>query len=95
MTGKPVTDGYRQVDTGAGKKLDSSELTVAAQTVERERALLSDPVALKDSKTGDFTESLDNGLLLRSVFNAKAASAFWLLADEVHKMRVAMEEAVL
>ena len=89
--GNPVVDGYWQVYTGAGKKLDASELTVSTQTVERERAVISDPVALKDIKAADYAEALDVGLLLRGIYNKKVASAFWHLAEEVHLMRLAME----
>ena len=92
MTGKPVTDGYAQVEpNGTGKKFDTSELTVGAQTVERERDNVSDPQANIYVKVADFTENTDSGLLLRGIYNKEIASAFWLLADEVHKLRLAME----
>ena len=86
-----VVDGYRQVDTGVGKKLDTSQLSVSGQTVERERVNLSDPQANIYVKVADFTENIDSGLLLRGIYNKEIASAFWLLAEEVHKLRIAME----
>ena len=87
-----TVDGYVQVDPGGGKKADTSELTVSSQTVERERANLSDPVANMHSKVGDFVESLDYGLLLRGIYGKALADAFWQLADEVHKLRLILEE---
>ena len=86
-----VVDGYRQVETGIGKKLDTSTLTVSAETVERERLNLSDPQATNYGKTGDFVDATDYGLLLRGIYNKEIVSAFWLLANEVHRLRIAME----
>jgi hypothetical protein len=87
-----VVNGYLQVEpSGAGKKFDTSELVVSAETVERERDNISDPQSNTHVKVADFTENIDSGLLLRGIYNKEIASAFWLLADEVHKLRLAME----
>ena len=85
--GKPVIDGYQQVTPGGGEKLDTSEVVVAGVTVERERATITNP--LDDEESAGFT--LDYGLLARGIYNKKIVSAFWLLVNEVHALRIAME----
>ena len=95
MTGEPVVDGYLGTTTGAGKKIDSSELVVSTETVQRERAEISDSQANEDSRASGFTDDMETGLVVRGIYNKKVANAFWLLAHEVHLLRVVMEEATL
>ena len=64
-----MTDNYVQVATdGSGKKIDTSELTVNAQTVERQRVVIGDPTSpagLADvTASGAAAQSTDNGLVV-------------------------------
>ena len=64
-----MTDNYVQVATdGSGKKIDTSELTVNSQTVERQRVVIGDPTnpaGLADvTPAGTAAQTTDNGLVV-------------------------------
>jgi hypothetical protein len=91
-----ATDGYIQVTPGGGKKVDTSELTIAGQTVERERLPVSDPeVSTAHAKIQDYLTNLENGLVLRSIYNKEVLNAVNILTNEVRLLRLAMEDVML
>jgi len=96
MTGEPVVNGYWQVAPGAGKRLDSSELTVSSETVQRERAIFSDPAGNNShARTRDFLAGLESGLAVRNIYNEALVNQLNYLLQQVHDFRIVMEEAML
>jgi hypothetical protein len=88
-----VIDGYIQVaPDSTGKKIDNSEVTVAAQTVYRERINIADPEeAAALAKVQDYLSGLENGLATRDVYAKALVSAIMLLCEEIHMLRTVME----
>jgi hypothetical protein len=91
-----VIDGYIQVTPGGGKRVDTSELTVSGETVERERLPVSgSETPDAHTKIQDYLTKLENGLVLRSIYNKEVLNAVNLLAEEIRLLRLAMEDVML
>jgi hypothetical protein len=88
-----VTDGYIQVaPDSSGKRIDNSVVTVAGQTVYRERVNIADPEeAAALAKVQDYLNGLENGLATRDVYAKELVGAIMLLTEEIHMLRTVME----
>jgi hypothetical protein len=90
-----VQDGYVQLTPGGGKELDTSELSVSAETVERERASASDPSATSKTNVQDFLDGLELGLAIQNVYTHELVGQLEHLLAEVKALKLSMEEAAL
>jgi hypothetical protein len=89
-----IVNGYREVTEGAGKKMDTSQVTVEAVDVQRERAIVADPAETQYAPVQDYNEN-DIGLVISDVNMKKLLNVANKLSHEIHLLRLAMEESML